>query len=80
MAPFFSKALVQQLEPSVDIMIQKLVDRLEKLKGTGTVINMIDMYPCLTSDISKTISGATLPSIYLEPEPEMLRFTGLDIS
>ncbi|KAI4101078.1 MAG: hypothetical protein LQ339_005201 [Xanthoria mediterranea] len=50
-APFFSKALVQQLQPSVDIMIQKLVDRLEKLKGTGTVINMIDMYPCLTSDI-----------------------------
>ncbi|KAL8843358.1 MAG: hypothetical protein Q9176_001971 [Flavoplaca citrina] len=50
-APFFSKTLVQQLEPSVVIMIQKLVNRLEKLKGTGTVVNLIEMYPCLTSDI-----------------------------
>ncbi|KAL8807560.1 MAG: hypothetical protein Q9200_004625, partial [Gallowayella weberi] len=32
-------------------MIQKLVSRLNKLKNTGTIINMIDMYPCLTSDI-----------------------------
>ncbi|KAL8884873.1 MAG: hypothetical protein Q9192_006755 [Flavoplaca navasiana] len=43
-APFFSKTLVQQ-------MIQKLVNRLGKLKGTGTVVNLIEMYPCLTSDI-----------------------------
>ncbi|KAL9631283.1 MAG: hypothetical protein Q9204_004301 [Flavoplaca sp. TL-2023a] len=50
-APFFSKTLVQQLEPSVVTMIQKLVNRLEKLKGTGTVVNLIEMYPCLTSDI-----------------------------
>ncbi|KAL8851803.1 MAG: hypothetical protein Q9221_003317 [Calogaya cf. arnoldii] len=41
-APFFSKALVQQLEPTVDSMIQKLVNRLNKLKGTGTVINLVD--------------------------------------
>ncbi|KAL8797920.1 MAG: hypothetical protein Q9182_007117 [Xanthomendoza sp. 2 TL-2023] len=50
-APFFSKALVQQFEPSVQAMIQKLVSRLDKLKDTGTIINMIDMYPCLTSDV-----------------------------
>ncbi|KAL8696037.1 MAG: hypothetical protein Q9224_003006 [Gallowayella concinna] len=50
-APFFSKALVQQFEPSVQAMIQKLASRLDKLKETGTIINMIDMYPCLTSDI-----------------------------
>ncbi|KAI4202646.1 MAG: hypothetical protein LQ350_002439 [Teloschistes chrysophthalmus] len=50
-APFFSKALVQQLEPSVHAMIDKLLSRLENLKGTGSVINLIDVFPCLTTDI-----------------------------
>ncbi|KAI4248152.1 MAG: hypothetical protein L6R40_001241 [Gallowayella cf. fulva] len=50
-APFFSKALVQQFEPSVQAMIQKLLSRLDELKGTGAIVNMINMYPCLTSDI-----------------------------
>ncbi|KAL8726095.1 MAG: hypothetical protein Q9166_006932 [cf. Caloplaca sp. 2 TL-2023] len=40
---FFSKALVQQFEPSVQAMIEELAARLDKLKGTGTIINMIDM-------------------------------------
>ena len=51
LAPFFSKTLVQQLEPSVQAMVDKLTTRLEGFKGTGTIINMIDMYPCLTTDI-----------------------------
>ncbi|KAL8693461.1 MAG: hypothetical protein Q9218_001732 [Villophora microphyllina] len=50
-APFFSKALVQQLEPLVQAMIDKLVSRLESLKGAGVVINLIDVFPCLTTDI-----------------------------
>ena len=50
-APFFSKALVTQLEPSVQTMVDKLVSRLQDLKGSGTVINLIKVYPCLTADI-----------------------------
>ena len=50
-APFFSKALVQQLEPSVHAMVDKLISRLKTLKGTGAVINLIDVYPSLTTDI-----------------------------
>ncbi|KAL8876592.1 MAG: hypothetical protein Q9198_005241 [Flavoplaca austrocitrina] len=62
-APFFSKTLVQQLEPSVVAMIQKLVSRLEKLKGTGSIINLIHMYPCLTSDISKQFWNHFTPDL-----------------
>ncbi|KAL8662424.1 MAG: hypothetical protein Q9202_004745 [Teloschistes flavicans] len=50
-APFFSKMLVQQLEPSVQAMIDKLLSRLDRLKGTGTLINLVDVFPCLTADI-----------------------------
>ena len=50
-APFFSKALVQQFEPSVQMMIDKLISRLETYKGSGNVVNMVNMYPCLTTDV-----------------------------
>lgn len=50
-APFFSKALVQQFEPSVQMMVDKLISRLESLKSSGNIINLINVYPCLTSDI-----------------------------
>ncbi|KAL8785036.1 MAG: hypothetical protein Q9195_008796 [Heterodermia aff. obscurata] len=67
-APLFSKALIQQFEPSVQAMIDKLMSRLQKLKGSGTVINMIAMYPCLTSDIICQYAFAS-PYGYLD-EPE----------
>ena len=66
--PLFSKALVQQFEPSVQTMVEKLISRLESLKASGTVINMIDMYPCLTSDIICQYAFAS-PYGYLD-EPE----------
>ena len=49
-------------------MLEKLISRLETLKGSGTVINMIDMYPCLTSDIICQYAFAS-PYGYLD-EPE----------
>ena len=66
--PLFSKALVQQFEPSVQTMVDKLISRLENLKGSGTVINMVAMYPCLTSDIICQYAFAS-PYGYLD-EPE----------
>lgn len=50
-APHFSKALVQRLEPSVQAMVDKLVARLEILKGTGAVVNLIPAFAAMTTDI-----------------------------
>ncbi|KAI9716588.1 MAG: hypothetical protein M1828_007621 [Chrysothrix sp. TS-e1954] len=68
LAPFFSKSLVQQLEPSVQTMVNKLMSRLESLKGSGAVINLINVFPCLTSDIICQYAFA-VPYGYLD-EPE----------
>ena len=67
-APFFSKALVQQLEPFVQAMVDKLISRIQMFKGSGTVINVIDMYPCLTTDIICQYAFAS-PYGYLD-QPE----------
>ncbi len=51
LAPFFSKASVEQLEPTVQAAIAKLVTRLKGLQGSGTPINLIDAYSALTNDV-----------------------------
>ncbi|KAL9015525.1 MAG: hypothetical protein Q9185_007080 [Variospora sp. 1 TL-2023] len=50
-APYFSKALVQQLEPSVQGMVDKLASRLEPFKGSGDVLDLVPVFACMTSDI-----------------------------
>ena len=50
-APFFSRASVSQLEPSVQANVNKLVSRLRDLQGTGKVINLVNMFIALTADI-----------------------------
>ncbi|KAL8949991.1 MAG: hypothetical protein Q9222_003934 [Ikaeria aurantiellina] len=67
-APFFSKTMVQQMEPLVQAMVDKLLARIETFRGTGGVINLIDMYPCLTSDVICQYAFAS-PYGYLD-EPE----------
>jgi cytochrome P450 len=51
LAPFFSKASVAQLEPTVQAVIAKFVLRLKGLQGSGTPINLIDAYSALTNDV-----------------------------
>ncbi len=51
LAPFFSKASVYQLEPSVQAIVTKLGSRLETIQGSGTVVNLIDVFTSLTADI-----------------------------
>lgn len=51
LAPFFSKASVTQLEPTVQAVIAKLVSRLGGLQGSGTPVNLIDAYSALTNDV-----------------------------
>lgn len=50
-APYFSRASVSQLEPSVQANINKLVSYLQDLQGTGEVVNLINMFISLTADI-----------------------------
>ena len=50
-AHYFSKASLQRLEPGIQSVIDKLMGILNNLKGSGKVINLIDMYACLTGDI-----------------------------
>ena len=51
LAPYFSKVSVYQLEPTVQSVVNKLVSRLEAIQGSGTVINVIDVFTALTADI-----------------------------
>ena len=51
LAPFFSKASVYQLEPTVQTVVDKLVSRLDGIRGSGTVINLVDVFVSLTADI-----------------------------
>lgn len=51
LAPYFSKASVYRLEPTVQSVIDKLVSRLEGECGTGNVLNLIDAFTALTADI-----------------------------
>ena len=51
LAPFFSKASVHQLEPSVQSVVSQLILRLEAVKGSRIVIGLIDVFAALTSDI-----------------------------
>lgn len=50
-APFFSKAAVQRLEPSIKSVVEKLVLRLKGLQGSGTFINLEDFFTALTADV-----------------------------
>jgi len=50
-APYFSKASVYRLEPAVQTVIDRLVSRLERDRGTRNVINLIDAFTALTADI-----------------------------
>lgn len=51
LAPFFSKSSVQQLQPVVRSIVDKMISRLQALRGSGTNVNLIDLYACLTGDI-----------------------------
>jgi cytochrome P450 len=51
MSPFFSKASVQRLEPAVQLVVNKLVSRLENLRGSGSKVNLVDVFAALTGDV-----------------------------
>lgn len=50
-APFFSKAAVQRLEPTVQSVVDKLLLRLKALQRSGTFINLVNVFTALTADV-----------------------------
>ena len=50
-APFFSRASVSQLEPTVQANVNKLMSRLRDFAKSGQPVNLINAYMALTVDI-----------------------------
>ena len=68
LAPFFSKASVYQLEPIVQSVVDQLVVRLRALEGTGSNVNMIDAFSCLTTDVISQYAFARPFGFMNDPE------------
>lgn len=51
LSSFFSKGSMLRLEPVVQTVVDKLVARLEKVRGSSTVVNVMDMFTAFTADV-----------------------------
>ncbi|KUJ13489.1 cytochrome P450 [Mollisia scopiformis] len=49
--PFFSKQMINRLEPLLQTVVNKLSQRLEEFRGTGTPVEMRAAYSALTIDV-----------------------------
>ena len=49
--PSFSKASVYHLEPSIQSVVDQLVARLRRVQGTGSYVNMVDVFNSLIRDV-----------------------------
>ena len=50
-ARYFSKSSLQRLEPRIQSVLDKLTMRLEGFKGSGTPIDLRNVFPCFTADV-----------------------------
>lgn len=67
-APFFSKAAVQRLEPAVQSVVDKLALRLKGLQGSGTFIDLVNFFTALTADVVFQYSLARSANLMEKPE------------
>ncbi|KAL4928992.1 cytochrome P450 [Aspergillus undulatus] len=51
MNPYFSTARVRKQEPLIQGLVDKLCERLQAYKGTGTPINLQHVFTCFTTDV-----------------------------
>lgn len=51
LAPFFSRASVTALAPTIDSAVARLVGRLAEVRGSGEVVNLGDAFMALTNDV-----------------------------
>ena len=50
-AHYLSKATLQRLEPGIQSVMDKLVSRFEGLRGSSRIVDLVDVYACLTGDV-----------------------------
>ncbi|KMU82130.1 cytochrome P450 [Coccidioides immitis RMSCC 3703] len=51
MNPYFSMARIRKLEPAIQILVDKLCNRLKEFKGTGVPIVVQYPYTCFSTDV-----------------------------
>ncbi|EER24680.1 Cytochrome P450 family protein [Coccidioides posadasii C735 delta SOWgp] len=51
MNPYFSMARIRKLEPAIQILVNKLCNRLKEFKGTGVPIVVQYPYTCFSTDV-----------------------------
>ncbi|KAL3491856.1 cytochrome P450 [Aspergillus germanicus] len=61
MNPYFSMARVRKQEPVIQTLVDKLFDRLQAYKGTGSPVNLQHALTCFTTDV---VSEYTMGSGY----------------
>ena len=49
--PYFSKQMINRLEPTLKSMVDKLCRRFDEFRGTGQPLNMRPVYSALTTDV-----------------------------
>lgn len=49
--PYFSKNMVTKLEPKIQSTVKRLHERLCRLKGSGTPVNLFEVYGAVASDV-----------------------------
>lgn len=68
LAPFFSKASVYQLEPTVQSVVEQLVARLRTVQKSRSNVNMIDVFSSLTADVISQYAFASPFGFMQDPD------------
>lgn len=68
LSSFFSTGSVKELEPVVQSVVDKMVLRLQALQGSGTNVNVIHLYSCLTGDIISQYAFANSYNFLDDPD------------
>ena len=49
--PFFSRLGVIRIEPTLGVLVQKLVQRIESFRGTNVIVRLDHAFTALTGDV-----------------------------
>jgi hypothetical protein len=52
--PYFSRLGIEQLEPTIHELVEKIIRRFVALEGTGAIVRLDHVMLCYTGDMVKT--------------------------
>ncbi|KAL8943014.1 MAG: hypothetical protein Q9211_001143 [Gyalolechia sp. 1 TL-2023] len=67
-ARYLSKASLQRLEPGIQSVVDTMVSRLHEIKGSGKVVNLLDLFACLTGDVIGQYAFASPYGLLEDPD------------